>query len=103
VSDIRHGGASRPPVRAGLARDSRATRPGGDVGAQGRTLALVGKRRPRLRLLPPEIGPFSEERERAALGALRALYRDFLEAGGLDSSVDRRSHAAPPRQERKAA
>jgi hypothetical protein len=103
VSDLGHGGASRPPVRSGSARDSRATRPGGDVGTQARTLALVGKRRPRLRLLPPELAPLSEERERAARGALRALYRDFLETGGLDSLADRRSHAAPARQERKAA
>jgi len=103
VSDLGLGGGSRPPVRSGSARDSRATRPGRDVGAQGRTLALVGKRRPPLRLLPPELAPLSEERERAALGALCALYRDFLETGGLDSLADRRSHAAPARQERKAA
>jgi len=103
VSELGQRGASLPPVRARSARDSRATRPGRDGGTQGRTLALVGKRRPRLRLGPPELAPLSEERERAALGALRALYRDFLEAGGLDSLADRRSHAAPPRQERKAA
>jgi len=103
VSDLGHGGASRPPVRSGSAPDLRATRPRRDAGTQWPTLALVGKRRPPPRLLPPELAPLSEERERAALGALRALYRDFLETGGLDSLADRRSHAAPPMQERKAA
>jgi hypothetical protein len=44
-----------------------------------------------------------EERRRAALSALRCLYHEFLEAGGLDSLRDGRSHAAPESEERKAA
>jgi hypothetical protein len=63
----------------------------------------VGKRRPRLRLLSPELRPMGEEGQRAAVSALRCLYREFLAAGGLDSLVDRRSHAAPKSEERKAA
>jgi hypothetical protein len=44
-----------------------------------------------------------EERRQAAVSALRCLYREFLEVGGLDSLRDRRSHAAPKSKERKAA
>jgi hypothetical protein len=66
-------------------------------------LALVGKRRSRLRLLPAELRPLPDERRQAALSALRSLYREFIESGGLDSVAVRRSHAAPNLEETKAA
>jgi hypothetical protein len=49
-------------------------------------------RRP-LKIVPPTLLPRPDERTRAALLALRALYRDRLDQRGLDSgdgtSVDR--------------
>jgi hypothetical protein len=94
---------SRPPASSKSAASPRASGTGRDAGPQGPTLALVGKRRPRLRLLSPELRPMGEERRQAVVSALRCLYREFLEAGGLDSLRDRRSHAAPNLEERKAA
>ena len=76
---------------------------GRDAGTQGPTLALVGRRRPRLRLLPAELRPLDEEGQRAAASALCSLYRAFLETGGLDSFAERRSHAASQTEEGRAA
>jgi hypothetical protein len=103
MSDAARVGRPRPPVSQKPASRPRGAGGGRDAGAHGRTVGLVGKRRPRLGLLPPEVRPLREEQGRAALSALRLLYREFLEAGGLDSVAVRRSHAAPDLEERKAA
>ncbi len=103
MSGRSRGSGSRPTVPRGSATGVPGARADRVVGTQARTLALVGKRRPRLRLLPGQLVPASEERRQAALSALQTLYRDFLEGGGLDSLQDRRSHGAPRQQERKAA
>jgi hypothetical protein len=104
MSDRGRPGGSRPPDHPKPSTGPRRSGTGRDGGTRGPTLALVGKRHPRLRLLPPAFVLAGGERQRAAETALAALYRKFLEAGGLDLLRDRRSHAAPisPR-ERKAA
>jgi hypothetical protein len=91
-------------ARADAATTTFSPDHGRQMAGQRPGLAVVRPGR-RLVVHPPQFVPGSEERWAEAMRALRLLYRDFLEGGGLDELRRRWSPVQPAEdtRERKAA
>ncbi len=91
-------------ARADAAKSTSSPDQGGQTAGKRPGVAVVRSGR-RLVVQPPRFVPGSEERWAEAMRALRLLYRDFLEGGGLDDVRRRWSPVQPAdhTRERRAA
>jgi hypothetical protein len=104
VTGRRHLRALPPPKDAQARKPSTEDRSGRDVAAR-RARAASPPAAGRLGARAAEIIPLDGERRARALVALTVLYRDFLEAGGLDIARQQRCPQQPAmnHQQRRAA